>query len=136
LSSNYQNLNANWRTAISNQYVPKCCGFCSWDIGLWFITGVGNPRPAGLIRPVKQNNLARLVPNCSNCVARLVVLYFMNLPSLQIPVFHSYVEILPDAGLCSKCTVLGTCKCTVCRILGFGFGYELWRSKVNLIAIL
>ena len=30
------------------------------------------------------------LPNCINCMARLVLLYFMNLPSLQHLVFHTY----------------------------------------------
>jgi len=43
-------------------------------------TGVGNLRPAGWIRPAKQNRPARRpLTNCRNCMARLVVLYFMNL---------------------------------------------------------
>jgi len=46
--------------------------------------GVGSLGPAGRIRPVAP------LPNCSNCMARLVVLYFMNLPSLQLLVWHTY----------------------------------------------
>jgi len=54
-----------------------------------FIAGVGN------LRSVKQNHPARRpFTNCSNCMDRLVVLYFMNLPSLQHLLFHTYEEIL------------------------------------------
>jgi len=57
--------------------------------------GVGNLRPAGQIRPGKRNHPARSpFTQCSNCMARLVVLYFMNLPSLQHLVLYTYEELL------------------------------------------
>jgi len=58
-------------------------------------------------------------------MARLVVLYFMNLPSLQL-LRH---WILPELLTVHSSTV----RFLVCRILGFR--YELWKSGVNLIKI-
>jgi len=46
---------------------------------------------------------------------RLVVLYFMNLPSLQLFVLHTNINYLRETSLCYKCTI--------CPILGFR--YEL-----------
>ena len=44
----------------------------------------------GQIQPAKQNHLTcSPFTNCSNCMARLVVLHFMNLPSLQHLVYLS-----------------------------------------------
>jgi len=40
--------------------------------------------PSKIIRP------AATLPNCTNCTTRQVVLYFMNLPSLQHLVLHTY----------------------------------------------
>jgi len=50
------------------------------------------PRPwVGNLRPAKQNHPARSpYTNCSHCMARLVVLYFMSLRSLQILVLYTY----------------------------------------------
>jgi len=48
-------------------------------------------------------------------MARLVVLHFMNLPSLQLLVWHIYEQLLLETALCYKCGL--------CRILGFR--YEL-----------
>jgi len=50
-----------------------------------FEAGVGN------LLPAKQNYRPRSpFTNCSNYMARLVVLYFMSLPSLQHLVLHTY----------------------------------------------
>jgi len=47
------------------------------------------------IRPAKQNHPARSVfTNCNNFMARLIVLHFMNLPSFQLLVLHTYEEVL------------------------------------------
>ena len=52
-------------------------------------TGVGKIRPAGRFRPVKQNHLAHSpFTKCSTCMVRLVVLCFINLPSLQLHVLQ------------------------------------------------
>jgi len=60
-----------------------------------FTTGVGNLWSAGWIGPTKHNPLAHSTfTNCSNCMAHLVVLYFMNLPSLQHLVLHTYINVL------------------------------------------
>jgi len=60
-------------------------------------TGVGNLRPAGGIRHAKQNHPAcRPFTNCGNCIARLLVLYVMNLPSLQL-LFHIFEELRETA---------------------------------------
>ena len=49
----------------------------------------------GNLRPAKQNHPARSpFTNCSHCMARLVVLYFMSLRSLQILVLYTYEELL------------------------------------------
>jgi len=43
------------------------------------------------LRPAKQNYPPRSpFANCSNYMTRLVVLYFMSLPSLQHLVLHTY----------------------------------------------
>jgi len=56
-----------------------------------FKAGVGNLQPTGRIRPTKKNYPARTpFTNCSSYMARLVVLYFMSLPSLQRLVLHTY----------------------------------------------
>jgi len=48
-----------------------------------------------LPRAGKQNHAARSpFTNCSNCMARLVVLHFMNLSSSQLFVLHTYEELL------------------------------------------
>jgi len=50
-----------------------------------FKAGVGN------LRPAKHNYLPRSpFTNCSNYMARPVVLYFMSLPSLEHLVLHTY----------------------------------------------
>ena len=79
------------------------CGSCNFKIALSseqlesgsitdcrasFTARAGNLGPAGRIRSVAA------LPNCSNCMARLVALYFMNLPSLQILVLNTYEEVL------------------------------------------
>ena len=49
----------------------------------------------GNLRPAKQNHPARSpFANCSHCMARLVVLHFMSLRSLQILVLYTYEELL------------------------------------------
>jgi len=85
----------------------------------WVTTGVGNLRPAGRIRPAVP------LANCSNCMARLVAVYFMNRPPCNF--FHWILtrNYLLETALCYKCTV--------CRILGFR--YERWKSGVNLIKL-
>jgi len=63
------------------------------------ISGVGNLRPGGHIRPTKQNYPVRSpFTDCSNCMDRLVVLYFINLPSLHPLVLHAYYELLMRKG--------------------------------------
>ena len=66
-----------------------------------------------IIRPVA------LFANCSDCMARLVVLYFMNL-TLKLLVLHAYEELqyLWESALCYKCTLY--------RI--WCFHYKLWKS--------
>jgi len=61
-------------------------------------------------RPAKQNHPA-LSPftTCSNCMARLVVLYFMNLP-LQCLVLHAYEELLKRNRTVLYCIVMFTAK--------------------------
>ena len=49
-----------------------------------FKAGLGN------LLPANQNYPPRPFTNCSNYMARLVVLYFMSLPSLQDLVLHTY----------------------------------------------
>ena len=52
-----------------------------------FKAGISN------LRPAKQNYLVRSpFTNCSNHMARIVVLYFMSLPSLQHLVLRTYEE--------------------------------------------
>jgi len=41
------------------------------------------------------------VPNRGNCMARLVVLYFMNLPSLQLLKLNTYEEVLIKKTHCT-----------------------------------
>jgi len=49
----------------------------------------------GNLWPAKQHHPARSpFTNCSNCMARPVLLYFMNLPSLQLLVSHTYEGLL------------------------------------------
>jgi len=50
-----------------------------------FKAGVGNLRPAKHNYPPRSH-----FTNCSNDMARLVVLYFMSLPSLEHLVLHTY----------------------------------------------
>ena len=50
--------------------------------------GVGN------LRPAKQNHPAcSPLANSSNCMARLVAIYFMNSPSLPLLVLNTYEEL-------------------------------------------
>jgi len=52
------------------------------------------PTVRGPIRLAKQNHPARCpFTNCSNCMVRLVVLYIMKLPSLQLLLLHTYEEL-------------------------------------------
>jgi len=88
-----------------------------------FLTGIGNLRPAGRIRLAKQNHSARSpFTNCSNCMARLVVLYFKNLHSLYYTLFVRMRNYLRETALCYENTVY--------RILGFRC--ELWKSGAKL----
>ena len=73
--------------------------FCYADKKDLYRTGVGNLRPTDRIRPAKQNNPARNpFTTCSNCMARLAVIYFRNLPSLRFLVLHAYEELLMRNG--------------------------------------
>ena len=49
------------------------------------VQGLATYSPSSkIIRPTAP------LPNCINCMAHLSVLYFMNLPSLQLLVLHTY----------------------------------------------
>jgi len=79
-------------------------------------SGVGNIGPAGRFRPAKQNHPAHsLFTKCSTCMVRLVVLCFINLPSLQLHVLQ-YLS----RSTCEKphCAIN-----VLCHFLGFR--YEL-----------
>jgi len=55
------------------------------------MAAVGNLQPAGRILPAKQNHPARVpFANWRNCMVLIVVLYFMDLSSLQLFVVHTY----------------------------------------------
>jgi len=58
---------------------------------------VRNPSPTSCGSDIEYATLAAVPsPNCSNCMARLVVLYFMNLPSLQLLELNTYEELLVE----------------------------------------
>jgi len=74
--------------------------------------GAGSDPPSKIIRPAVS------LPNRSNCMARLYsgrLLYFVNLPSMQLFVLNTYGELLMKNARYYKCAV--------CRI--FDFRYEL-----------
>jgi len=68
--------------------------FCkAYSIHLHQGSATYGPR-AGFRPPSKIIRPAALSENCSNCMARLAALYFMNLPSLQLLALNTYKELL------------------------------------------
>ena len=89
---------------------------------IYSIPGVGNLRPAGRIWPAKQNHPARSpFTNRSKFMAYLMVLHFVNLPSLQT----SCIAYLWKTKFEKPHCVINVGYCTSY------FGLSLWTVKIR-----